>query len=147
MHALAAALKAAAARTSRARNSAEFAMELLRFPIRQVVRRRVRGPGNDAFVATITGLKMVDRFSLAQTVLGGTHDLDDEDDSRDPDEQDTMSDLTGDQLQAAIVSPRYAALTQLGKAVGDIPPLGLHAAARATAARARGRQRARRARR
>ncbi|MEO5900046.1 MAG: hypothetical protein ABIR68_07925, partial [Ilumatobacteraceae bacterium] len=31
-----------------------------------------------------------------------------------------MSDLTGDQLQAAIVSPRYAALTQLGKAVGDI---------------------------
>ena len=51
-------------------DSAEFAMELLRFPIRQVFGDTSVAPGNDAFVATITGLKMVDRFSLAQTVLG-----------------------------------------------------------------------------
>ena len=51
-------------------DSAEFAMELLRFPIRQVFGDTSVAPGHDAFVATITGVKMVDRFSLAQTVLG-----------------------------------------------------------------------------
>jgi hypothetical protein len=70
MHALAASLKAAAGTNVAGPDSAEFAMELLRFPIRQVFGDTAVAPGHDAFVATLSAVKMVDRFSLAARVLG-----------------------------------------------------------------------------
>ena len=51
-------------------NSAEFAIELLRFPIRQVFGDTSVEPGEDAFVPTLNVVAMVEKFSLAQQVLG-----------------------------------------------------------------------------
>lgn len=51
-------------------DSAEFATEMLRFPIRQVFGDTEVDPGTDAFVATIPGVKLLESFKLAQKVLG-----------------------------------------------------------------------------
>jgi hypothetical protein len=52
-------------------DAAEFAIEMLRFPIRQVFGDTSVDPGHDEFVATITTAALVERFSLATTVLRG----------------------------------------------------------------------------
>jgi hypothetical protein len=49
---------------------AEFAVEMLRFPIRQVFGDTSVNPTDDAFVATLKTAAMVERFGLAQIVLG-----------------------------------------------------------------------------
>lgn len=51
-------------------DSAEFAVEMLRFPIRQVFGDTAVHPRDDAFVATLQTAAMVDRFGLAAKVLG-----------------------------------------------------------------------------
>lgn len=51
-------------------DSAELAIELLRFPIRQVFGDTSVGSDVDAFVPTLNIKVMVDRYSLAQNVLG-----------------------------------------------------------------------------
>ncbi|HET9443363.1 MAG TPA: hypothetical protein VFO65_08560 [Acidimicrobiales bacterium] len=50
--------------------SDQFAIELLRFPIRQVFGDTTVDPGHDAFVPTFKIDAMVQSFSLAQQVLG-----------------------------------------------------------------------------
>lgn len=51
-------------------DSAEFATEMLRFPIRQVFGDTDVDPGTDAFVSTIGTAKLLDTFQLATKVLG-----------------------------------------------------------------------------
>ena len=50
-------------------DSAEFAVEMLRFPIRQVFGDTTVNPGRDDFVATIKTTALVDRFQLAIKAL------------------------------------------------------------------------------
>lgn len=52
-------------------DAAELAMELLRFPIRQVFGDVNLDPGADAFVPTVRTAVLVERFGLAQRVLEG----------------------------------------------------------------------------
>ena len=53
-------------------DSAEFAMQMLRFPLRQVFGDTANiPPGTDAFVATVKIGKLTERFALATQVLGG----------------------------------------------------------------------------
>ena len=53
-------------------DSAEFAMQMLRFPLRQVFGDTANiPPGADAFVATVKIDSLTDRFALARQVLGG----------------------------------------------------------------------------
>ncbi len=51
-------------------DSAELAIELLRFPIRQVFGDTTMGSERDAFVPTLKVQAMVERYALAQKVLG-----------------------------------------------------------------------------
>jgi hypothetical protein len=51
-------------------DSAEFAIEMLRFPIRQVFGDTAVHPGHDDFAPTLAVATMVERFGLAQRVLG-----------------------------------------------------------------------------
>jgi hypothetical protein len=51
-------------------DSAEFAIEMLRFPIRQVFGDTTVPSGHDDFKPTLAVATMVDRFGLAQRVLG-----------------------------------------------------------------------------
>jgi hypothetical protein len=53
-------------------DSAEYALEMLRFPIRQVFGDTDVRPGYDDFSATLQLGVMVERFALAKRVLGGT---------------------------------------------------------------------------
>jgi hypothetical protein len=50
--------------------SADFAIESLRFPLRQVFGDTSVNPRDDAFVPKVQMVAMVERFSLAQQVLG-----------------------------------------------------------------------------
>jgi hypothetical protein len=50
--------------------SAEFAMQMLRFPLRQVFGDTSVAPGADAFVATVKISALTERFQLATKVLG-----------------------------------------------------------------------------
>jgi hypothetical protein len=50
---------------------AEYAMQMLRFPLRQVFGDRSVAPGADAFVATVNISQLTQRFELAAQVLGG----------------------------------------------------------------------------
>jgi hypothetical protein len=50
-------------------DSAEFAMQMLRFPLRQVFGDTTVAPGADAFVATVKVAQLTERFSLAARVL------------------------------------------------------------------------------
>jgi hypothetical protein len=51
-------------------DAAEFAMQMLRFPLRQVFGDTSVSPGSDAFVATIKIGALTERFQLAAKVLG-----------------------------------------------------------------------------
>jgi hypothetical protein len=51
-------------------DSAEFAMQMLRFPLRQVFGDTTVAPGVDAFVATVQIAQLTTRFELATQVLG-----------------------------------------------------------------------------
>ena len=51
-------------------DSAEFAVEMLRFPIRQVFGDTSVNPHDDAFVARLSTASLVERFGLAARVLG-----------------------------------------------------------------------------
>jgi hypothetical protein len=50
---------------------AEYAMQMLRFPLRQVFGDTTVSPGADAFVATIKIPQLTQRFQLARLVLNG----------------------------------------------------------------------------
>jgi hypothetical protein len=50
---------------------AEYAMQMLRFPLRQVFGDKNLAPGADAFVATVKIGQLTQRFELAAKVLGG----------------------------------------------------------------------------
>jgi hypothetical protein len=52
-------------------DSAEYAMQMLRFPLRQVFGDTTVAPGADAFVATIKIPQLAQRFQLANRVLNG----------------------------------------------------------------------------
>jgi hypothetical protein len=53
-------------------DSAEFALQMLRFPLRQVFGDTANiPPGTDAFVATVKIGTLTERFALARQVLGG----------------------------------------------------------------------------
>jgi hypothetical protein len=52
-------------------DSAEFAMQMLRFPLRQVFGDTSISPGSDAFSATVKIATLTARFDLARQVLGG----------------------------------------------------------------------------
>ena len=52
-------------------DAAEYAMELLRFPIRQVFGDVTVDPGHDSFVPTVRTSVLIERFGLARRVLGG----------------------------------------------------------------------------
>jgi hypothetical protein len=52
-------------------DSAEYAMQMLRFPLRQVFGDTSVAPGADAFQATIGIAALADRFLLAKHVLEG----------------------------------------------------------------------------
>jgi hypothetical protein len=49
---------------------AQFAMQMLRFPLRQVFGDVSIAPGADAFVATVKIGVLTERFQLASKVLG-----------------------------------------------------------------------------
>jgi hypothetical protein len=51
-------------------DSAEYAMQMLRFPLRQVFGDTTVAPGADAFVATVPIAQLTTRFELASQVLG-----------------------------------------------------------------------------
>jgi hypothetical protein len=51
-------------------DAAEFAIEMLRFPLRQVFGDTTVAPNADAFVATINVAQLAQRFTLAKQVLG-----------------------------------------------------------------------------
>jgi hypothetical protein len=51
-------------------DSAEYAMQMLRFPLRQVFGDTTVAPGADAFVATVQIAQLTTRFELAAQVLG-----------------------------------------------------------------------------
>ena len=53
-------------------DSAEYALEMLRFPIRQVFGDMTVHPGYDDFSATLQIGAMINRFALAKRVMGGT---------------------------------------------------------------------------
>jgi hypothetical protein len=52
-------------------DSAEYAMQMLRFPLRQVFGDTSLAPGADAFAATVKIPQLAQRFQLAAQVLGG----------------------------------------------------------------------------
>lgn len=52
-------------------DSAEFALQMLRFPLRQVFGDTSVPEGSDAFSATVSVATLTTRFSLARLVLGG----------------------------------------------------------------------------
>jgi hypothetical protein len=52
-------------------DSAEFAVQMLRFPLRQVFGDTAVAPGADAFQATVRIATLTTRFELARQVLGG----------------------------------------------------------------------------
>ena len=51
-------------------DAAEFAMQMLDFPLRQVFGDTAVAPGADAFVATVPIVALATRFELAKTVFG-----------------------------------------------------------------------------
>lgn len=52
-------------------DAAEFAMQMLDFPLRQVFGDTSVAPGADSFVAKVNIEELAERFKLAKTVLGG----------------------------------------------------------------------------
>jgi hypothetical protein len=52
-------------------DAAEYAMQMLRFPLRQVFGDTSVAPGSDSFIATVKIAQLAQRFELASQVLDG----------------------------------------------------------------------------